>query len=317
MRDATQQEEQNTMLLAESDGCAVWQLRNETGEGTVTCYTIFPGVELRFRDLHMTHCVCGKTNDRMRLTIEHCREGRMAYALGEGAFSYVSAGEMKLENGASCSQKLDLPSGHYHGLVVTLDPEQASHSLLNVMAGFSVTPAAILRRFALNKMPKVIACTERVTHIFEEMYRVPEKARISYFQIKILELLLALDSMTPPKENTAHPYFYKTQLEKTKAVRDFLAEHISENFTQEELSARFDFALTPMKTCFKAAYGTSIGAWLTDYRMNYAAEILLREKRRNIAEIAAQVGYDSASKFAAAFKKVKHMTPAEYRSALR
>ena len=123
--------------------------------------------------------------------------------------------------------------------------------------------------------------------------------------------------MTPPKENAAHPYFYKTQLEKTKAVRDFLAEHISENFTQEELSARFDFALTPMKTCFKAAYGTSIGAWLTDYRMNYAAEILLREKRRNIAEVAAQVGYDSASKFAAAFKKVKHMTPAEYRSALR
>ena len=50
MRDAIQQEEQNTMLLAESDGCAVWQLRNETGEGTVTCYTIFPGVELRFRD---------------------------------------------------------------------------------------------------------------------------------------------------------------------------------------------------------------------------------------------------------------------------
>ena len=30
MRDAIQQEEQNTMLLAESDGCAVWQLRNET-----------------------------------------------------------------------------------------------------------------------------------------------------------------------------------------------------------------------------------------------------------------------------------------------
>ena len=80
-----------------------------------------------------------------------------------------------------------------------------------------------MRRFALNEMPKVIACTERVAHIFEEMYRVPEKARISYFQIKILELLLALDSMTPPKENAAHPYFYKTQLEKTKAVRDFLA----------------------------------------------------------------------------------------------
>lgn len=34
----------------------------------------------------MTHCVCGKTDDRVRLTIEHCREGRMAYALEKALF---------------------------------------------------------------------------------------------------------------------------------------------------------------------------------------------------------------------------------------
>lgn len=78
-----------------------------------------------------------------------------------------------------------------------------------------------MRRFALNKTPKVIACTEQLAHIFEEMYRVPEKARISYFQIKILELLLALDSMTPPKENAAHPYFYKTRLKKPRPCAIF------------------------------------------------------------------------------------------------
>ena len=84
MRDAIQQEEQNTMLLAESDGCAVWQLRNETGEGTVTCYTIFPGVELRFRDLHMTHCVCGKTDDRALPRRAHgLRVGRRRFFLCE------------------------------------------------------------------------------------------------------------------------------------------------------------------------------------------------------------------------------------------
>ena len=68
-----------------------------------------------------------------------------------------------------------------------------------------------------------------------------------------------------------------------------------------------------MKTCFKAAYGTSIGAWLTDYRMNYAAEILLREKRRNIAEIAAQVGYDNPSHFNAQFSKAVGMSPRTFR----
>lgn len=41
------------ILLAHSDGCPVWQFRNETGEGTMTTYEIFPGAILSFNDFHM------------------------------------------------------------------------------------------------------------------------------------------------------------------------------------------------------------------------------------------------------------------------
>ena len=98
-----------------------------------------------------------------------------------------------------------------------------------------------------------------------------------------------------------------------QAIRDFLAEHISENYTQEELSRRFDLPLTPMKACFRSAYGASIGAWLTDHRMNRAAELLISDPKAVIAEIGGMVGYDSPSKFAAAFKKAMKLTPSEYR----
>ena len=37
-------EHQGAILLAQSDGCAVWQFRNETGDGTMTTYEIFSGV---------------------------------------------------------------------------------------------------------------------------------------------------------------------------------------------------------------------------------------------------------------------------------
>ena len=44
-----------------------------------------------------------------------------------------------------------------------------------------------------------------------------------------------------------------------------------------------------------------------------AALLLRQEPHAGVAEIAGRVGYDSASKFAAAFKAVKGKTPLEYR----
>lgn len=46
-------EHQGAILLAQSDGCAAWQFRNETGDGTMTTYEIFSGVMLAFNDFHM------------------------------------------------------------------------------------------------------------------------------------------------------------------------------------------------------------------------------------------------------------------------
>lgn len=71
-------EHQGAILLAQSDGCAVWQFRNETGDGTMTTYEIFSGV---------------------MLAIDHCREGRMDYAASDNLVAYTAAGDMqKLRN---------------------------------------------------------------------------------------------------------------------------------------------------------------------------------------------------------------------------
>ena len=45
--------EENGILLARSDGCSVYQFRNATGDGTMTCYEVFPGTMLSFNDFHM------------------------------------------------------------------------------------------------------------------------------------------------------------------------------------------------------------------------------------------------------------------------
>ena len=306
-------ENEGAILLAQSDGCAVWQFRNETGDGSMTAYEVFPGVMLSFNDFHMERYHSRYTPDRRLLAIDHCREGRMEYAAGDGVVGYTAAGDMKLDLRKQHTGDFIFPSCHYHGLTVAFDLEIAERSLPAEIKDFPVTPQEIIRRFSLGNAPRVLHSVSEAEHIFGELYRVPEKIRIPYFKVKILELLLYLDAMTVPENETDPPYFYRTQVEKVKAIHRFLTQNIAENFTQEELSRRFNIPMTAMKSCFRTVYGESIGVWLAGYRMNLAAELLLQEKELSIAEIGSRVGYDNAGKFAVAFKKIMKLTPSQYR----
>ncbi len=306
-------ENEGAALLAQSDGCAVWQFRNETGDGTMTAYSVFPGVILNFNDFHMERYHSEYVPDRRILAVDHCREGRMEYAAGDGIVGYTAAGDIKLDLRKQHTGDFTFPSCHYHGLTVAFDLDIIEQSLSEEVKDFPVTPEKIIKKFSLGLYPRVLHGAPEAEHIFGELYRVPERIRIPYFKVKILELLLYLDAMTVAESDVERPYFYRTQTEKVKAIRQFLTEHISENFTQEELSRRFDIPMTAMKTCFRSVYGEAIGAWLTGYRMNQAAELLLREREMSVAEIGSRVGYDNAGKFTVAFKKIMKLTPTEYR----
>ncbi len=69
------------VLLPESGGCSVYQLKNETGEGVITFYDIFPGVMLSYNDFPMQYYDSLFQPDRDLFCIDHCREGRLEYSV--------------------------------------------------------------------------------------------------------------------------------------------------------------------------------------------------------------------------------------------
>lgn len=241
----------------------------------------------------------------------------MEYLAAENAYAYVGAGDIKMDKRLTHTGRFVFPSSHYHGLTIGFDMEIAAAALAEEVKDFPVDLLKLQEKYCPGRYPNLIHEKGAAEHIFGELYQVPEKIRIPYFKIKIMELLLYLDALELPKEQEERPYYYKTQVEKVKAIQAFLAEHMAGNYTQEDLSVRFEIPLTGMKNCFKSVYGMSIGAWLTDYRMNRAAEFLRADREKSVAEIAGLVGYDSASKFAIAFRKIMGMSPVEYRSAIR
>ena len=299
--------------VMEGDHCAIYPFRNESGEGTITIYEVFPGVCLAYNDFHMRYYDSAFRPGQDLLCIDHCREGRLEYPVKGDAYSYVEAGDLKLDRRLTHTGHFEFPLSHYHGAMVSFDLDTACQSLPQEMRDFPVDLRSLREKYCKDTDPAVIHAAPSIEHIFGELYAVPEKIKLPYFKVKILELLLYLHALELPEDREEKPYFYKSQVEKVKAIQAFLASHMDESHTQQALAARFDIPLTTMKRCFKSVFGASMGDWLIQYRMNQAAVLLRTSKNLSVVEIAGRVGYDSPSKFAIVFRKVMGMSPTEYR----
>ncbi len=127
----------------------------------------------------------------------------------------------------------------------------------------------------------------------------------------MLELLLYISTLKIDAQNRLTEY-HSGQIETVRTIHEQLIKHMEQRFTIESLSKQFLMNPTTLKTIFKSVYGTSIAAHMKEHRMEQAAK-LLRETSLSIAEIAGRVGYDSQSRFTAAFKEYSGKLPKDYR----
>lgn len=305
----------NVSLICKDESCTVYQVNEDSGEGVMTAYDVFPGVYLLYNDFHMEKCFSEFKPDVDLFCIDHCREGRIEWEIVKNKFIYLEAGDLQMNNRKHHVCDFSFPLKHYHGITVGFYMEKAMKVLPHVLERFPVDLAKIREKFCGDEHPFVMRAGAGVEHIFSELYTVPEHLRMSYFKIKVLELLLFLDALEVAQKSAERPYFYKTQVEKVKAIVRLLTDNLERHYTLKELSERFEFPLTSMKLCFKGVYGTSIYAYMKEYRMN-AAALMLQKTNENVVSIANRVGYENPSKFAAAFQSVMGMCPAEYRKSV-
>ena len=95
-------------------------------------------------------------------------------------------------------------------------------------------------------------------------------------------------------------------------VHDALTANLSERVTIEDLSHKYLMNTTTLKRVFKQVYGETIAAHIKKHRMEEAAR-LLTATQDDVAAIARAVGYESQSRFTAAFKETYGALPTEYR----
>lgn len=302
----------NITAIKRSEDCTVYKMKDDAGEGTMTCYSVFPGIDLMYNDFHMQSCLSELRPKVEMLGIDHCREGRIEWEFPNGSYMYLEEGDLQINARDHHAIGFGFPLGHYHGITVAVYVAEAVKTLSTVLGGFSVDLQALHEKFCTGGRPFIMRAAESIKHIFSELYTVPDSIRNNYFKIKVLELLLFLSAADFRINSEDRPYFPKKQVETVKAIMKYMTDHLEKHFTLEELSSEFEIPLTAMKNCFKGIYGTSVYAYMRTRRIQTSA-VMMRETSENIITIAGKVGYSNPSKFAAAFKEIVGMPPAQYK----
>ncbi len=299
-------------VVSQSLDRSVYRMASDGGDGIMTGYHVFPGVELVYNDFHRGDCFQAIPASRDVMEINHCRLGRFECELHDGSCVYLEEGDLSVNMMGTRTKHSCFPLEHYHGVSVVIELGEASRSISRALSDISID-LYMLREMLCNlDRCFIMRATDSIEHIFSELYRIPDKIKRGYFKLKVLELLLFLSVVDQTDALEERQYFHKSQVDIIKRMKQYMTENLERHDTLEELSDRFDIPLTAMKLCFKGVYGNPIYSFMRNYRMQAAAVLLCRSKE-SISSIAAQVGYLNSSKFASAFKEVMGMSPFEYR----
>lgn len=276
---------------------------------------LYPGIELCFFSAK-TELASIKHPPLPRIMeINYCHKGRLGWKMGNGNQIYLGPGDFSLHTLDACSDSsLCFPTGIYEGLTLCVDFRKLQEQLPEALAGTGILPELFKGKFWQDTAVASFAGKVQTDAIFSAFYGQPEHLKLAYWKIKSIELLLYLIQMGSGHKGRLTEY-QSEQVETVRAVHEYLTEHMGERITIEELSRQYLINPTTLKSVFKSVYGTSIAVHIKEHRMELAARLLL-ETDLNIAEIGQRVGYESQSKFTAAFKAYYQMVPKEYRKSI-
>ena len=304
--------EMSVPTTRDSEGyCALYKMDCRDGLGLMTVYQVYPGIQVIYNDFEAAGCAWEENLDRDILEINHCREGREGSRLLSGSCLYLGEGDLSIHTMDNCAPEMSFPLRHYRGISVLINLKMAAEAPPEILSESGIDILKFKEKFCHDGNCFIMRAKDEIEHIFSELYSVPECLQRPYLKLKVQELLLFLCMVDVSKEKQRTQYT-SPQVELVKEIHKRLTANLQERPTIEELSKEYLINTATLKDTFKGIYGQPIGAYMKEYRIRQAAD-LLRQTQVSVAEIASQVGYENQSKFASAFRDIMKIAPAEYR----
>ncbi len=163
--------------------------------------------------------------------------------------------------------------------------------------------------------PDLVVAFEQLKYALRGEARIPHL----YYEGKMLEILaIILRNVQYQKNFSAEGIWNRFAAWKEGGhvwlVKDVLDKEFHNPPAIEQLAVIAKMGATKLRKCFKACFGVSIAEYVHQEKMKQAARLM--SHGMTIREIANAVGYESAGKFAVAFKKMYGLTPRQFKKSL-
>ena len=171
----------------------------------------------------------------------------------------------------------------------------------------------ILRSYGLTDDKRVFYCGSGLDYqnIFRTMINELQMCKENYAEMLEMYLRQIFIMLKRYFANTLETHNTHIVEEIDKATIYF-NEHYSEDISIDEYAQNNHFSVSWFIRHFKQCTGSTPMQYILSKRI-YNAEILLHDSTYNVTEIAEIVGYDNPLYFSRIFKKVKGLSPSEYR----
>lgn len=108
-------------------------------------------------------------------------------------------------------------------------------------------------------------------------------------------------------------------IRKNEVIKDRLAEWIRQKgfltsrITIIQLSKIIGVNRTYLSNHINTTYGTNFNLWINRMRIEEAKQLIIQSPKRNLAEIAVQIGFTDLAHFSKQFKLQEGVSPSEWR----
>lgn len=295
-------------------GCGIGSLKHQPF--CIQHYDIIPGIQLFFYDILTENPDFSQLPAAFPpelISVQYCHKGRFEGKYANGEFFYLGEGDLTINLPEKAPAHHAFPLSYYQGANIVISAKTADEAVaaLETITGpLHINFQNLRQRLEAGNELVIFRSTPWICRSFSELYTSYNNNE-GILRLKIIELLIRL-SLSDLNAVLEQPYFCRRHIQTVKDIHSFITKRLDEHFTVEELSRKFCIPSTTMKSCFKNVYGLPINTYLRQYRLK-SASAMLCETSLPINEIALRTGYESPSKFAAAFKKMFGQPPKAYR----
>ena len=167
------------------------------------------------------------------------------------------------------------------------------------------------------KLVNIVKSDGYVSECFEEMYReytADEKMSDMMLKSYAYRLVAYLGRKYAIEEGVESPDNQK--LRRLHSLLEYISNNYYEKISTKDLANYCFLSEEHLCRFFKKTVGKTISEYINQYRVEKAV-ILLSNTEETIGNIGASVGYEDINYFSRVFKRIKGITPKEYRKILQ